>query len=180
MKKLAILILVALGMAALACGHSNLAEPAKTAANGFWEAQLIGGRGDASLLDFVSGFSVTNTNGGTSEPLTITSFGFFNLGSCFATQNENGSANLTTSTTNLVTGSMVYTITSVTPVGNTLTLIADTAHNGGVNGTANNGVLANGVANGEWTLATTNSNTPQCTGGGTFVMCQNAATCTVP
>jgi hypothetical protein len=170
MKKLAILILVALGVVALGCGHSNLAPPPKTQTGGEWEAQLIGGTGQAALLNFVTDFNVTNTNGAGNEPLSISSFGFFNVQSCFVTQDVSGSANLTTSTTNLVTGSMVYTVTSVNPGGNTLTLTSSN-----VQGTASNGSLTNGVVTGSWSL------TGSCAGGGTvggtFTLCQGKSSC---
>jgi hypothetical protein len=184
MKKLAILILVALGAAALGCGHSNIAPPIQTQTGGKWEAQLIGGEGQAALLNFVTAFTVTNTDGGTSEPLDIADngFGFINLQSCFVTQTPSGSADLTTSTTNLVTGSMIYTVQSVNPPGNTLTLFTTNSSGtpvGGVNGTANNGALAGGIVNGQWTL-TGGQGDPSCVGGGTFVMCQGTPTCTVP
>jgi len=168
MKKLAILILMALGVAALGCGHSNIAPPTQTQTGGEWEAQLIGGLGQASLLNFVTDFNVTNTNGGTNEPLSISSFGFFNVQSCFVTRNESGSANLTTSTTNQVTGSMLYTVQSVNPPGNTLTL---TSNN--VTGTASNGSLTGGIVTGTWTL----TGGTGCTGSGTFTLCQGKSSC---
>lgn len=178
MKKWAILILVGLGTIALGCGHSNLAEPTQTSTNGFWEAQLIGGLGDASELNFVTQFSVTNTNGGSPEPLSITSFGFINLGSCFVSQSENGSASLNTSTTNQVTGSMTYTIQSIVPPGNTLILTADNTVTGTATGSTDT-TLNNGIAFGGWKLTTSNSSS-DCQGSGSFVMCQGTATCTPP
>lgn len=179
MKKLAILILMALGVVALGCGHSNLAPATQTSTGGNWEALLSGGEGNASLLNFVTTFRVTNTNGGSPEPLSITGFGFINLGPCFVTQTTNGSADLTTSTSNEVTGSMTLTVQSANPAGNTLTLNADSAHGGGVQGTANGTTattLSNGVAWGGWQL----TGSQGCQGGGTFVMCQNAPKCTIP
>jgi hypothetical protein len=177
MKKLAILILIALG-ALLACGHSNLAPPNETETTGNWEAQLLGGKGEASLLNFVIGFNVHNTNGGTTEPLTITSFGFINLGQCFVTQSPAGSADLTTNDENQVTGSMSLTITSRSPLGNTLTLTSTNGVTGTATGTTYT-TMTNGVVTGTWSL-TGGQGDAGCTGGGTFTMCQNAATCTVP
>jgi hypothetical protein len=171
MKKLAILILVGVGLAVLGCGHSNIAPVTQTSTGGNWEAQLIGGRGDASLLNFVTVFTVTNTNGGSPEPLSITAFGFINLGACFVTQTPSGSADLITSTTNQVTGTLTYTIQSITPPGNTLTLNGTS-----ITGTANNGALTGGVVTGSWTLTNTNNNN-DCAGAGNFTLCQNAATC---
>lgn len=171
MKKLAVLILMILGVIALGCGRSNTPPATTTSTNGQWEAQMIGGQGDASLLTFVTQFAVTNTNGGSTEPLSITGFAFINLQSCFVTQTANGSASLTTSTTNQVTGTMNYTVQSISPAGNTLTLTGTS-----VTGTANNGSLTNGIVTGTWAL-TGGAGDPSCTGGGNFTMCQNKASC---
>lgn len=185
MRKLAILILLALGVAALACGHSNLALPIETTTNGYWEAQLIGGVGDASQLNFVTNFSVTNTNGGSTEQLSIPSFEFINIQPCFLTQTPTGTANLTTDTENQVTGNVSYTIQSNNPTGNTLKLFTQNSSGasvGGVSGMTNGATyttLTNGVIWGEWTLSSTDS-TSTCQGSGTFVMCQGAATCKIP
>jgi len=77
-----------------------------------------------------------------------------------------------------VTGTLTLTVQSITPAGNTLTL------NGNVTGTSNGtigttGTLSNGVVAGTWSL-TGGAGDPSCTGGGNFLMCQGAATCTVP
>jgi hypothetical protein len=185
MRKLAILILLALGIAVLACGHSNRALPIETTTNGYWEAQLIGGVGDASQLNFVTNFSVTNTNGGSTEQLSIPSFEFINIQPCFLTQTPTGTADLTTNTENQVTGNVSYTIQSTNPGGNKLSLFTQNPSGvsvGGVSGTTNGATyttLTNGIIWGEWTLTSTDS-TSSCTGQGTFVMCQGAATCTIP
>jgi hypothetical protein len=171
MKKLAILILVAVGLMVLSCARSTLPPLVQTTTTGNWEAQLVGGRGDASQLNFVTTFEVLNTNGGTTEPLSITAFGFFNSGKCFVTQTPSGSSNLTTLTTNQVTGTMSYTVQSLIPTGNTLTLTGTS-----VTGTSNNGTLTNGIVTGTWSL-TGGQGDPSCVGEGNFTMCQNAATC---
>jgi hypothetical protein len=178
MKKLAILILLSLGVAALACGHSNLANPTQTTTNGNWEARLIGGVGDASQLDFVTGFTVTNTNGGTPEPLSITSFGFINIQPCFVPPNEgeSGTANLTTSSENQVSGNVTYIVESSNTSAPSKLMLTSIGVSGTTNG-ATYTTLNNGIIWGDWTLSSSNTN---CTGQGTFVMCQNAATCTVP
>lgn len=177
MRKLAILILLALGIAALACGHSNLALPIETTTNGYWEAQLIGGIGDASQLNFVTNFSVTNTNGGSTEQLSIPSFEFINIQPCFLTQTPTGTADLTTNTENQVSGTITYTITSLTPSGNVLTLTS-TDVSGSTNG-ATYTSLTNGVVVGTWELKG-GQGSSDCAGSGTFVMCQGAATCSIP
>jgi hypothetical protein len=61
MKKLAILILLALELAVCGCGNSNnSSNTTSTATSGNWEATLIGGTAEASKLNFVTAFSVTN------------------------------------------------------------------------------------------------------------------------
>jgi len=182
MKKVAILTLLALAAAILSCGTRTPTTTVETTTSGNWEAQLVGGIGPASQLNFLTQFRLTNVNGA-SEPLSITGFGFFNLGPCFVSvPPPAGTASLNTNSANQVTGSMTYTVTSATPAGNTLTLTTGTS--GGVSGTASGTpgtvlVMTNGVVWGGWTLSTTNSSSG-CTGSGTFLMCQGAATCTVP
>jgi len=178
MKKLfAVVGLVGLGFWLGGCGSSNtLATAPTTSASGNWEATLVGGTGEASKLDFVTSFSV-GTGGGN---LDIKAFSFINSdpASCFlGVQGASGSAILTTSTTNQVTGSMIITVSSSSPSGNTLTL--STTASGGlpggqVTGTSSNGTLSSGVVTGNWTL----TGGTGCTGQGTFLMCQGAATCT--
>ncbi len=179
MKKLAFLTLLALAFAVSSCGNSTPTNVTNTSTSGNWEALLTGGTGEASKLDFVTAFSVTN-----SGPLDITGFGFINSGACFATglnaENETGAATLTTSSTNQVTGTVTLTVNSVNPAGNTLTMTGNLT--GSSNGTTTTtGTLSNGVVAGTWTL----TGGASCTGGaasvtGNFLMCQGKATCTVP
>ena len=121
MKKLALVALLALEFGVCGCGTSG--SPAtftNTQATGNWEAQLTGGTDQASLLNFVTTFTVTNQG-----PLDITGFGFFNAGTCFPTgtgttfagsnpaEAVTGSANFGTNVaTNQVTGTLGLTITS--------------------------------------------------------------------
>jgi hypothetical protein len=186
MKKVAFLTLLALALAVCGCGTGTPSTTVTTNTSGKWEAQLIGGIGPASQLNFVTAFSVTNTNGGSSQPLTVTGFSFINAGTCFVSgETESGSAALSTNSSNQVSGSLSYTVTSGTPAGNVLTLTADPNNGGGVSGTASGtpgttGNLSNGVVWGSWTL------TGPCISGltppvrGTFIMCQGTATCTIP
>src|SRR5271169_4148479 len=119
MKKLAILMLLALELAVCGCGTSPNTNPTtSTAASGFWEAQLTGGTGEATKLPFVTAFNVTNVG-----PLDITSFSFINASACFANgvngSTEAGTAAFATNTgTGAVTGSLTYTVTSSIPAGN--------------------------------------------------------------
>ena len=106
MKKLAFLTLLALAFAVSSCGNNTPTNVTNTQAGCNWEAQLTGGTSEASKLDFVTAFTVTNAG-----PLDITGFGFINSGACFATglnvENESGTASFTTSSTNQVTGTLV-------------------------------------------------------------------------
>jgi hypothetical protein len=163
MKKLAILVLLALELAVGGCGNSTSTTTTTTDASGNWEAQLTGGVGQASLLDFVTAFTVNN-----SGPLSITGFSFINTGTCFVSgEVETGTATLTTDSTNQVTGTVTYTVQSGTPAGNTLTLT------GNVTGTNTSSALSGGAVTGTWTL----TGGTGCTGSGNFTMCQNATTC---
>lgn len=181
MKKLAFLIVLALELAVAGCGTSttNNTNATTTSTSGNWEAQLTGGADQASLLNFVTAFSVTN-----SGPITISSFSFINAGKCFGNgvngSRQSGSANLITGSADQVTGTLTYTITSVTPAGNTLTL------NGNLTGTSNSstssaGTLSNGVVTGTWTLSG-GAGDPTCSVSNPqpFVMCQGSNTCTIP
>ena len=180
MKKLAILLAIALELAVSGCGNSTPTSTiTTTASNASWEAQLTGGTGQASLLNFVVTFSV-NTTG----PLDVTGFSFFNQGSCFTTtansQTVSGTTTLTTTATDTVTGPFTLTIKSNSN-SNALALTGTvTGTSSGTTTTIGN--LSNGVVVGTWTLNSSDSN---CTGGGstppsgTFVMCQGAATCSV-
>lgn len=178
MKTFAVLSLLAVAFAVSSCGNSTNRNTTTTTASGNWEALLTGGTGAASQLNFVAAFTVTDTTGVANEPLDITGFSFFNSGACFATgagtSTETGSATLSATSTGTVSGTMAFTVTSVTPAGNVLTLNGTnvTGTSSGTVGTT--GTLSNGVVTGTWTLA---GGDTSCTGTGSFIMCQNAATC---
>jgi len=182
MKKLAILLVLALELAVSGCGTTSPRNVINTSTNSLWEAKMFGGTGDASELGFTTTFIVEN-NG----PLNVTTFAFFNQGTCFDNGANvvkvSGSADFTTNTgTDQVTGSLNLTVNSVTPPGNVLTL---TSPEGGLTGTSNGtttttGTLTNGVAVGSWTLTGPCTNGANPAPAGTFVMCQATATCTVP
>jgi len=181
MKKLAILLVLALELAVCGCGTTPPNPVINTSTNGLWEAKMLGGTNEASELGFTTTFIVEN-----SGPLDVTSFAFFNQGSCFDNglneENVSGSANLITNIgTDLVTGSLQLKVNSVNS-DNVLTL---STVEGGLTGMSNGttgttGTLTDGVAVGTWTL------TGPCIKGanpapsGNFIMCQAAATCTPP
>src|SRR5262252_7821095 len=175
MTKFALVALLALELLLSGCGATNNSTTNNdTSASGNWEAQLTGGTDQASLLNFVTTFSVTNTG-----PLDVTGFAFFNAGSCFANGNDaesvSGDATLTTSSTSAVTGTLNMTIASNTN-GSVLTLTGDlTGTSSGTSTTS--GTLSNGVVVGSWSLSP-GANTTGCNAGaGDFVMCQGKATC---
>jgi|HubBroStandDraft_3_1064219.scaffolds.fasta_scaffold198740_1 hypothetical protein len=184
MKKLAILIVPALILAISGCGSRTInSTPVNTTTSGNWEAQLSGGIGAASELNFVTSFTVTDNGTGNNLGLDITGFNFYNAGACFTNgidaAKETGTATFTTATgTDEVTGQLLYTVTSNIPAGNVLTL---TSYTDGLTGTSSGtssttGSLSNGVVVGTWTL----TGGTGCTGSGTFLMCQGTATCTAP
>lgn len=175
MKKLAILITLALEIAVCACGTSPNTNPVNnTTTSGNWEAVLTGGTEQASLLNFVVAFNVEN-----SGPLDVTGFGFFNAGACFANginaQTVSGTASFTTVNAGTVNGTLNLTINSTTN-SSVLKLT------GNLTGTSNattttTGTLTNGVVVGTWAL-TPGANISGCNQDtGSFVMCQGAATC---
>jgi len=74
MTRLAMLVLLALEFAVCGCANNTPSTVTNTSTSGNWEAQLINpSGGQASLLNFVVAFNVTNTG-----PLNITGFAFFN------------------------------------------------------------------------------------------------------
>lgn len=182
MKKVVILLVMALEFAVCGCSYNTPRTSPLTQTAGNWEAQLVTpAGGQASLLNFVVGMSVISGGG-----MDITGFAFFNQGACFSTgltaQTETGNASFTTNvSTGLVTGDLTLTITSTTN-GSVLKL---TTYPNGLTGTSNGtltstGTLSNGVAVGTWTLTPGSSATGCTAQTGTFIMCQGAATCTPP
>jgi hypothetical protein len=181
MKKLAILFAIALELAVCGCGNNTPTSTiTTTSTDSSWEAQLNGGSGQASLLNFVVIFSA-NTTG----PLDVTGFAFFNQGACFDTTTntttESGSATLTTGSAGTVTGNFTLTIKSNTN-GSVLTLGTPNPATltGRSNGTTTTiGTLSNGVVIGNWSLVPGSNATGCNSGAGNFVMCQGAATCSI-
>jgi hypothetical protein len=182
MKKLAILMVLALEMAVAGCGTTTQNTTTNTSTTGNWEAELIGGTGEASKLNFTTAFNVEN-----SGPLSDITVAFINQNACFTlpvngpNTTESGTAAFTTNTaTNQVTGTLTLTISSSMSV-NQLIL---TSYPNGLTGTSNGtttttGTLSNGVVVGTWQL-TGGSGDPTCAGTGTFLMCQGTNTCTAP
>jgi hypothetical protein len=179
MRRLAILIVLTLEFALVGCANNNPSTTTSTSTSGNWEAQLINPTGgQASLLNFVVSFNVTN-----SGPLDIKGFTFFNQNGCFASgtsgQTESGNASFTTDASGNVTGTLDLTVTSASN-GTVLTLKGNLTGKSSATNTTS-GTLSSGVVVGTWTLSP-GSNSNDCNAvndsvGATFVMCQNAATC---
>jgi hypothetical protein len=191
MKKLALLLVLAVEVAVCGCGNPPIKTVVTTNTSGNWEAQLFSNNAPVSDLNFVTSFNITNGTNTTvsNEPIEITGFGFFNSGACFDTgltaQTETGTATLNTNNAGQVTGSFTFVITSKTIPANVLTLT--TSPNGELTGTSNGttttiGTLSKGVVVGTWTLKSSNSscNNSNPNNTNTFLMCQGAATCTPP
>lgn len=174
-KLLTILMVLALEFAVCACGTSPINSTVNnTQSTGNWEAQLTGGTGEASLLNFVVTFSVVN--GG---PLYIQGVSFLNQSSCFSNglnvTSQNGTASFTTSNAGQVTGTLKLTVNSSTN-GSVLSLTGQlTGTSNGTNTTI--GTLSNGVVVGTWNLKPGATATNCNAGSGNFVMCQGVATC---
>ena len=77
---------------------------------------------------------------------------------------------------------MTYTVNSNVPPASLLTLTSYANGFTGISTATQNqtGTLSDGVVVGTWTLTNNDSSNTDCTGGGTFIMCQAAATCTAP
>lgn len=182
MKKLALIVL-ALELAVCGCGNSSPTANNNTQTTGNWEAFLSGGTAQASLLNFIVGFSVEN-NG----PLQFNSppIAFINQGACFGTsvndETLNGTATLNTANGGTVTGTLTLNVISATN-GNTLSLTGTLTGNS--NGTTTSvGKLTNGVVVGTWTLSGAGGD-PSCAVSSPqpFVMCQtptSGGTCPAP
>jgi hypothetical protein len=147
MKEVASLLLVAL----MLNGCSSTRNVANTTASGSWQAQTSGGTGpDASGFSFITNFTIDGSGN-----LGITFFQFINTGPCFVSgQSENGTLIVTTNSSNVVTGTLTFTVTSGTPSGNTLTL---------------NGTESGNTITGTWQVA----GSSDCTSTGTFTMTQS-------
>ena len=179
MKTVAILMLLALALAIYGCGTGTPSPTITTTTGGYWEAQLTGGLGVASQLNFVTQFTVTATNGTTAN-LDITGLSFINEQAWFPSGPvPSGSATITVLSTNQVTGTMTYAVSSGSG-GNQLALNGTNVY-GTASGTpGTTGTLSNGVVTGSWTLTGPCTNSASPPPQGDFIMCQGAATCTVP
>jgi hypothetical protein len=146
MRKFAIVGLLALAAIIPGCGNNQVNNVAVNTGSGTWEATLTDGLGNASALNFLTTFTVNSDNS-----LSVTFVGFLNENSCFLSETASGNAELSTTGTNVVVGTVNYTINSTSPTGNSLVLT------GQENGTS---------ITGSWTLTGASG----CAGSGNFTM----------
>jgi hypothetical protein len=164
MKLVAVTVLVALGVALLACGGTNPnTATAQSTESGTWQALLQDGTGNAAALSFVTTFTVSQDGA-----LTNIDIEFLTDNPCFTIGNSaNGSMSVTVSASGLSTGTLNnFTVLSGTPSGNTLNL---------------NGTVDGNVITGTWTLAGSSGCTYPPSGSTTnppFTMCQGTGVCT--
>jgi len=145
MRKRVVGILLAVPLVLSACG-SNSSTTATTTASGTWQADIMGGAGEAGALSFITSFSI-----GSGGALSVSSIQFINVQTCFASDaTASGTLVVTTGTNNVVTGTLSFQVVSG---GSTLSL------SGTENGT---------TITGTWTL----TGGTGCTGSGTFTMTQ--------
>jgi hypothetical protein len=162
MKEVAILLVAALLLNG--CG-SNSTTP--TTAADTWSAKVLGGNGPASGFSFSTDFTL-NSDG----TLTLSTFQFYNAGSCFPVDGDAVTGSITSLEVNqntyAVTGTLTFTVQSGS---NTLTL--GPAPLTGTGGPSGNDVLTGGSVTGTWTFTGSGSPTGCTNTSGSFTMTQS-------
>jgi hypothetical protein len=150
MKKAATLGLLLLAAMLSNCGSNNATGTAATV-DGTWQAVMVGGSGEASVIDFNTKFTVNNDNS-----LNVSTINFLTVGTCFVSGATAGGTFTLTSGLNVtpITGNFSFVVQSGSPAGNTLTLT------GTEDGT---------TITGTWTLTGGSG----CAGAGDFTMTQS-------
>jgi hypothetical protein len=175
-KQFVLALLVALSLGG--CSSETLTQQAQTAAGGVWNAELLGGAGEASGFSFITEFTLNVSGNGS---LNVQYFEFLtqhpSSGCDFPLTGEipTGRMTLTTNTsTGEETGPFTFAVkgTSATnTAGDTLTLTGTV--NGFVN-SSENALTSTSSITGTWTL----SGSSICTATGTFTMTQQPSTTT--
>ena len=143
MKKLAVAMLLVVGLAMVGCGSNS---NNRGNVNGNWTATLM----DTNQSPVFS-FSTVLVDRGDGT-VNVSKFAFSSNSSCFVSgTTETGTFGLTGNVNGNVNGTFGMTITSGTPSANVLTLT----------GTVNGGAIS-----GTWTL----TGSASCTGSGSFTM----------
>lgn len=153
MKKLALVVLLAIEVALAGCGSG----PTSTvkAADGTWQSALIGTDAGVGVFNFLTKFSV-----GANSALSVSYFSFLNTGPCFPLTGE--------------TAGGIFTVTSATTTS-TSANFQFTVHSGGAS-LAMTGTAAgttDSSANTTWSTITgtwTLTGGSGCAGSGTFTM----------
>jgi hypothetical protein len=162
MKEVAILLLAAFLLNG--CGSNSPSTP--TTAADTWSAQVLGGQGPASGFSFSTDFTL-NSDG----TLTLSTFQFYNAGSCFPVDGDAVTGLITNLEVNqdnyAVTGTLNFTVQSGS---NTLVLTGALTGTGGPNG---NDVLTGGSVTGTWTFTGSGSPTGCNDTTGSFTMTQS-------
>ena len=158
MKKLAVLLLLALELTLTGCGSSTASSSVK-AANGTWESSLIGTDAGIDVFKVITTFSV-----GATGALSVSYFGFLTTGPCFPLTGEtpSGTFTVTSATTTSTSANVQFTVPSS---GNSLAnSLAMTGTATGTTDTSGNTTWS--TITGTWTLTGGSG----CTGSGTFTM----------
>jgi hypothetical protein len=161
MKEVAILLVAALLLNG--CG-SNSTTP--TTAADIWSAQVLGGNGPASGFSFSTDFTLQSDG-----TLSLSTFQFYNAGSCFPVDGDAVTGSITdlevNQNTYAVTGTLTFTVQSGS---NTLNLTGPLTGTGGPSG---NDVLTGGSVTGTWTFMGSGSPTGCTNTSGSFTMTQS-------
>ena len=162
MKEVAILLVAALLLNG--CGSNSTSTP--TTAADTWSAKVLGGNGPASGFSFSTDFTL-NSDG----TLSLSSFQFYNAGSCFPVDGDSVTGSITNLEVNqntyAVTGTLNFTVQSGS---NTLNLTGPLTGTGGPSG---NDVLTGGSVTGTWTFMGSGSPTGCTNTTGSFTMTQS-------
>jgi hypothetical protein len=168
MKQVALLLVMVL----MVSGCNNM-RTLQSTTSGSWQAQMLGGVGQASGFSFITQFTVNSDS-----TLNISFFQFLTVNTangitpCFPINGGvvTGSiANYVVNTNDTVTGTLTYTVASN---GNTLTLVGNLTGTATVTGTPPNTstTLTSAVVTGNWSV----TGGTGCTGaGGSFTMNQS-------
>jgi hypothetical protein len=162
MKEVAILLVAML----LVNGCGSNSTPTPTTAADTWSATVLGGHGPASGFSFSTDFTL-NSNG----TLTLSTFQFYNAGSCFPVDGDAVTGLITNLEVNqdnyAVTGTLKFTVQSGS---NTLVLTGALTGTGGPSG---NDVLTGGSVTGTWVFTGSGSPTGCNDTTGSFTMTQS-------
>jgi hypothetical protein len=162
MKEVAILLVAALLLNG--CGSNSTSTP--TTAADTWSAKVLGGNGPASGFSFSTDFTL-NSDG----TLTLSTFQFYNAGSCFPVDGDAVTGLITNLEVNqdnyAVTGTLKFTVQSGS---NTLVLTGALTGTGGPSG---NDVLTGGSVTGTWVFSGSGSPTGCNDTTGSFTMTQS-------